>query len=299
VLSVGESVTAVAGKHISITDLGALAGQTTGYRGENTTHNFLIPANDPRVKILGSGANTKIVIDPDVLFDLDLSSSYTLSVEAGAFLGTSTGLASSALAPVSFSTVTPYAVAKTDATFNLANAQQAFRIENDGTLIGANRWVDIEGRGLGLGSTQTTGYSSAVTLDANTLVGGTPGNFTFVFKDVLDSGGAIGFAGISVATDFNVRIQNFGSGDRIYVDDAFNDPAKINQVAEEVFYSGDGSASATGALYWGLTVGSGVSGDPKLYVELAGNITAQNASLAAVNQILSLIGINESIIQGG
>jgi len=280
VLGVGETVTGVAGKFIHITDLGGDATHTH-YRGENTTHSFDVDAKD--VTIVGSGAQTKIVIDPSANFDLDLSSIYSISVEAGAFLGSTSHQASVAMSAVSFGTVTPGTT--------LAAAAQAYRMDDtSGAVVAANKWVDIEGNGVG--STNTEGATSAFAFDAAAA------NFTFVFKDNLADGGNAegGSAGIETLTDFAVVLKNFGAGDRVYVDDAFNDPTKLDIPSAELFTQGIGSAGA-GALKWGL---SGGGGDPQLYIELAASVVSADSTLAEVNKALNLsgLGYNSVVLVG-
>lgn len=277
VFGAGETVTAAAGKYITITDLGG-----AHYRGENVEHSFRIEATDPRVKIVGIGAATKVVVDPDLVFDLDLSSNYSVAIDAGAFLGASTGLSSTALAARTFSTVTPGS--------SVATSVQAYRMdETSGALVATNKWVDIEGNGVG--ATNVNGALSAVAFDA------AGGDYTFVLKDVATAGASVsyGISGIETATDFAVVLKNMGAVDRVYVDDAFNDASKLNDAKADAFSQGNGSAGV-GALKWGLVGGSG---DPQLYIELADGVTATNSSLVAVNTALGLSGNSSLVISEG
>ena len=275
VLSVGESVAGVAGKKITITDLGG-----AHYRGENVEHSFSLDAAGPNVKVTGSGAATKIIIDPSSLFDLDLSSNYSLSIDVGAFVSVGSAQTTAAFTTVNFSTVTP--------ATGLAAAQLAYRMdETTGSLVAANKWVDIEGQGIG-STAEVSSSPSVVVMDAAN------GNYSFVIKDSSSAGGDpnVG-AGIEASTDFAVLLKNFGSSDRVYIDDAFNDASKLNDPTLEVFSQGNGSAGV-GALTWRPYYGGG---DPALFIELENGVIAPSSALSSVNSALGL-ATGESIIIG-
>jgi hypothetical protein len=315
VLSVSEHVRAVAGKSIVITDQGGLldSDEYRGYRGTDSgdggTHSFTIPADDPlRISIVGSGSSTKIVINPDVLFDLDLSSNYKLTVPAGAFVGTDSQLGTGELS-VDFSTVVPFSGSRTE----IEKAQRSWTMDGQtGALVSGRRWVDIEGRGVGLGGKDPTNNKSppasnpgaTVWLDAGKRAAGdSEDNYVFVFRDASPDGFSTQTSGVATTTDFNVLLQNFGAGDRIYIDDQYNNAAAINKPDKFAFLQGNGSPitdSNPYPLFWGLVMGgTGTDGDPQLYVSLAGVVT-QGQGLAAMNTALGLTGIGDStVILGG
>jgi hypothetical protein len=306
----------VAGKSIVITDQGGLL-DSDGYRGyrgtasgDGGTHSFTIPADDPlRISIVGSGSSTKIVINPDVLFDLDLSSNYKLTVPAGAFVGTDSQLGTGELS-VDFSTVVPFSGSRTE----IEKAQRSWTMDGQtGALVSGRRWVDIEGRGVGLGGKDPTNNKSppasnpgaTVWLDAGKRAAGdSDDNYVFVFRDASPDGFSTQTSGVATTTDFNVLLQNFGAGDRIYIDDQYNNAAAINKPDKFAFLRGNGSAITDlnpNPLFWGLVIGgTGTEGgDPQLYVSLAGVVT-QGLGLAAMNTALGLTGIGDStVILGG
>lgn len=295
---------------IHITDLGGTSGGT-GYRGETDVYSAVSGFQDLTtpttnastvgnhtqkidistavayglIEISGSGASTTITINP--MWDLDLSSDYSISIDAGAFVGSTSGLASVAFAATNFSTVTP---GTTLANSVLSTNMSAIDVSG---FVNATRWVDIEGNGSGLGSIVTN-------FDASTVTGAgltASSNYTFVMKDTAPIGGDMvnGIAGVVVVTDFAVRLQKMSATDRVYIDDAYNNALIPNLLEAELFGQGNGSAGV-GALKWGLT---GASGDPVLYVELAG-VTAASSSIADVNTalLLSGVGYNSLVIAG-
>ncbi len=79
VINVDKAVSGVSGKFITLTDNTAI-----GYQGETNTNNFSIDVTSELVTI--DNEKGLIIIDVDPNFDLDLSSSYTLSVDTGAFV---------------------------------------------------------------------------------------------------------------------------------------------------------------------------------------------------------------------
>jgi hypothetical protein len=100
VFSVNEEISSASDKYITFTDNTAI-----GYQGETKTNSFTIAADSDLVTI--DNDKGVIIINVDATFDLDLSSSYTLSIDDGAFISTLTGLASATVADISFNTVTP------------------------------------------------------------------------------------------------------------------------------------------------------------------------------------------------
>ncbi|MDG1467901.1 MAG: putative Ig domain-containing protein, partial [Glaciecola sp.] len=158
--------------------------------------------------------------------------------------------------------------AKTDYIVSKTAAQGYMMNDDDGSLVASAQWVDLEGLGIGsksgvvnlLGDDIASGNVFA--LDAST------NNYVFVFSDQKPNGGnETKGAGIETNTDLAVFIDEFGSDDVIYVDDAFNDADNINILAYEVFASGNGGDGSE--LFLGL---NGGDGDPRLYVNLEGDI---------------------------
>jgi hypothetical protein len=143
-----------------------------------------------------------------------------------------------------------------------------------------NRWIDIEGRGLGI----TDNYAA---LNASS------GGFTFVLQDSQPDGADpnVG-AGIETATDLGVVLQNFGADDRIYVDDIFNNSEKVNDPSLEVFAQGNGGVGS--GLKWSLFV-TGGNGDPQIWVELEAGVTSTDSVLDSVNKALGLAA-DQSIV---
>jgi len=273
VLSVGESVTATPGKFITITEQSG----GPGYReaaGGTPRQPVLIDATDSlRVKISGSGTSTKIIIDPDLLFDLDLASNYTLAVEGGAFVGSTSGIPSLSLQAVSFSTITPYSGDPTGIT----NAQTSYKLTTSG-WVESGKWIDIESRGA-----NSDDFANAQKLDAST------GTYTFVFRDAEPLGSGNAQTGVKSTTDFNIGLQNFGPDDRLYIDDQFNDPSQVNSV--DAFQQGSGTVGE-GRLFVPFTQG-GVSsqGTPELYIELAGGRASVESGIADP----TIVGINNAL----
>ncbi len=234
VLSSTENVTAVAGKYITITNTGGI-----GFHGENPTNAFLIEATDPRVTINGG----KITIDLDV--DLDLANNYTLSIEAGAFLGAVSGQPSIALGSVSFSTVAPMDAAGGTA----GNVSQA--MAQDGTLVTSAYWLDLEDR--------SNPNSSAAQINAAGK------DFVFVVADYSRATPPTSGPGDNgVATDdFFVRLYNFGSGDMLYIDNlGDNSDASLDRAGLTTFTgSSTGTLSGAGTRWKGITFAGIVVGD--------------------------------------
>jgi hypothetical protein len=173
----------------------------------------------------------------------------------------------------------------------LATAAQSWSMNvSTGELEASSEWVDIEG--LGVGTTSGTVASLADDVQAGNVfrIDASTADYVFVFSDQNPNGGDenVG-AGLETNTDFSVFLDEFGAGDKIYVDDAFNDADNLNVLAFEIFASGNGSESAE--LYLGLTGGDG---DPRLYVGLEGDLESTDedgnadSSLEGVNNTLGL-----------
>lgn len=212
VLTASENVTAVAGKFIHIVNDGG-----TGYQGESTVHSFDIDVTDAsKVTISGN----KITINPDLKFDLDLANNYHILVDAGAFTGMVSGQGSTAVSSVTsmnFATVTPGSAS----TGGLAAAVTSVMMANgvDAVSTGA-KWLDVVGVGDPTGSATAAGATYDLSTGSFVIVGG---------KD-NDSAGGDGSAydGITVLNTYWVALMGFGANDTIYIDDQFNDVAKVN-----------------------------------------------------------------------
>ena len=111
---------------------------------------------------------------------------------------------------------------------------------------------DIEG--LGSGTNAGTIASLVDDIDKGTVVkiDASASNYVFVFSDQNSNGGSeTTGSGIATHTDFAVFIDNFGSDDLIFVDDAFNDSGALNILSYEFFTSGSGAD--TKELFVGLS----------------------------------------------
>jgi hypothetical protein len=212
-----------------------------------------------------------VIINIDNYFALDLASNYTLSIDDGAFLSSSTNLATGSFTDITFTTVTPTSDSVTLSQLGQGdnNAAQSYMMSViDGSLIESAQWIDIEG--LGSGTNAGTISNLAEDIDKGTVVkiDASASNYVFVFSDQNSNGGSeITGSGIATHTDFAVFIDNFGSDDLIFVDDAFNDSSALNLLSYEFFASGSGAD--TKELFVGL---SGAAGDPRLYVGLADDL---------------------------
>ena len=188
VLNYSANVSAVAGKYIHIVNDGG-----TGFHGEATVNTLNILVTDTtQVSIVGG----KVTLNPTA--DLDLANNYHITIDAGAFTTTATGVALPAYDGTSalhFSTVTP-------GTTALANAVVSHIMNADGTLGSGHLWLDIEGIGSAVAST-------ALDLSGN--------NYSLVAKDYSAPGGSTGNDGVTTG-DFNVAASNFGGGDLLYID---------------------------------------------------------------------------------
>lgn len=181
VLTASENVTAVADKYIHIINDGG-----TGFHGESIVNTQDILVTDTaKVTIVGD----KITINPQ--FDLDFNNNYHIEIDAGAFLGVSSGQASVAIADaqaLNFSTVNPSASAT-------ATSSQAMNSGTDAMVAGHN-WWDAEGNGAPGGSAVARDFAE--------------GNNAIAANDLATTG---------IATnDYYIAVNNFGAGDLIYFD---------------------------------------------------------------------------------
>jgi hypothetical protein len=227
VLSVGESVTAAAGGTITLTDLGGV-----GFRGEATTRTQIIDVTDTaRVQITGTGANTKIIIDP--LHDFDLAANYQLDVSTGAFNGSSSSQPSSAFTSVSFSTVTPGLLASGAAAAVLSQKMN----ESTGLMATSLKWLDVTNP-----ADDEAGYGIYSEFDAIAA------DFAFVLKDINSDIETIDL------TDTFIQFNNFGANDLIYIDNQDNQDHPTDNL--------DVQDSQYWLTYNAFTRGDGSSVDP-------------------------------------
>jgi hypothetical protein len=203
VLSYSENVTAVSGKYIHIINDGG-----TGFHGESATHTLDILVTDATQVTISNG---RVTIN--TTFDLDLSNNYHMTIDAGAFLGASSGLSTSAydgITTLNFSTVAPGVTA-------LANAVASQKMDASGAMAASYQWLDIEGIG------SPSGSATAMDLSG--------GNYALVAKD-YDAAGAnvgTGYDGIQLC-DLNVAANNLSLGDLIYLDDQGNNLGAWNDL---------------------------------------------------------------------
>ncbi len=197
VMTSSEAVTAVAGMYIHIINDGG-----TGFRGENTVNTQSILATNAS---LSSDGKT-ITFNPQ--YDLDFNNNYHIEVDAGAFRGVTSDQASVAVvgvgigvpaadAAMNFSTVNPSATAT-------AAASQMMNSGSDTINLG-HAWWDAEG--VGNAGNYQGGATASPTAVARDFTGGD-------YAIVLNSLATVGIQ----TNDCAVNVNNFASGDLIYVD---------------------------------------------------------------------------------
>ena len=250
VLNYSEGVSAVAGKYIHIVNDGG-----TGFRGENSTNTLDILVTDTSQVTISGG---KITINPSA--DLDLANNYHVTIDAGAFVGTSSQLATAAFdgtTALNFSTVTP-------GTSSVANAVQSQAMDASGALVSSYKWLDIEN----IGSPSDT---------AGTAQDLSTGKIALVTKDYEPAGGnASGYDGVGTG-NFYVEANNFGADDLLYID---NQSASANDLSKTILLD-DGTPPTTLQFAPGVTGGLGGFVD----ISLAGS-TATFDSVAAMKSAL-------------
>jgi hypothetical protein len=210
VLSSDQSLIVGSG-FIHITDLGG-----AGYRADTSTNtqNMDVTAAlaTGLLSVVGSGANTRIVINP--VWDLDLASNYQISIDDGAFLHASVGgsIVATPIASINFSTVTPGTHSAGNAASEAAASQTM--VNATGALAAGKSWLDIQGIGSNTGSVTQLGDLSG-------------GAFALVMKNYATSRGGDpatgGDTSDGIATrDTNVGFLNFGTNDLVYFDSQAN-----------------------------------------------------------------------------
>jgi serralysin len=183
VMTSTEHLTAVTGKYIHIFNDGG-----TGLRGEAVTNTQDILVTDANhVSIV----NNTITINPG--FDLDFANNYHIMVDAGAFTGASSGLAS--VATVDATVMNFGTVAPTNVLSGGGSASQAM-VSNTDALVAGHTWFDAEG------NSNPAAVASVLDMSA--------GSIAIAATD-------FGTGGIAT-NDFYVALTNFASGDLIYFD---------------------------------------------------------------------------------
>ena len=267
VFSVDQSIQAGSG-FIRITDVES-SSTGSGYRGDSITNTQLINVataiNSGLLSIVGTGASTKIIINP--LWDLDLSSNYEISFDAGAFRNLSGTNASAAIGPISFSTVEPGVHTSGGLVATEAAASQI--MQSDGSLTASKSWMDIEN----IGNIQQT----------MTQLGDlASGSYALVMKNYATApGGAVSAGGDGsdgiTAHSTNLGVSNFGNNDVVYFDSQVNDVTSATGQRFDPGFTlvGDVHAISGGqvgqsALQLGLAAGQ-VGGQAYIALGLEGN----------------------------
>ena len=257
VFSVDQSVTVGTG-FIRITDVEAASGGT-GYRSDvNVNHQTIDVAtavSQGLLTIMGTGANTKIIVNP--MWDLDLSSNYQISIDAGAFNNASGTNATLAIGPISFSTVAPGTHTAGGLVVNEAAASQT--MQNDGTLVASKSWMDIEGIGNIIGPMAQLGD----------LAGGA---YALVAKNYATVPGGPAPAGDSTdgiaMHDTNVGVVNFGNNDVVYFDSQLNN-ASVHVFNVDHTLLADGGSPNVGGLVGQNTLTQALVNSPQQVGSLA------------------------------
>jgi hypothetical protein len=212
---------------IHLTDMGG-----TGFHGDTSTNNQTIDISTAisqgLVSIVGTGTSTTIIINPK--WDLDLSSNYQVSFDAGVFVDAQ-GHSSAAMPAVSFSTVKPGGHGVGTA-LSEAVASQTMS-ESTGALVAGKLWLDVENMGNITGSMAQLGDLST-------------GAYVLAMKNYATTpGGATGDQTDGLAVhDTNIGVSKFGANDIVYFD------SQVNNLNTQLF---DGR-------YTQLTDGSRIAG---------------------------------------
>jgi Putative Ig domain len=238
VFSVGESVIANTGGTITLTDSGGV-----GFRGESTVRTQVINVDDTsQVQIVGSGANTRIIVTPT--FDLDLSATYNLSVSTGAFRGGASGLDSGAFAAIAFSTVTPGLLSGGGGAAVMAKRMNVAT----GALEDSAKWLDV-----------TNPSDDDPTGDVVSLFDAGTADFVFAVSDTDPSA-----ADLNISAETFIRFNSFGANDLLYIDNREHQlSAQIEAINANFFAGGEGTASSPFEAVVGAT---GTSGSAKFQI---------------------------------
>ncbi|MDP3512166.1 MAG: putative Ig domain-containing protein, partial [Sulfuritalea sp.] len=245
VLTATENVTAVAAKYIHIINDGG-----TGFHGEAIVNTQDILVTDTtKVTIV----NNTITINPS--FDLDFNNDYHIMIDAGAFLGVSSGqgsVATADAAAMNFATVNPSATATAVASSKMGASD---------TIVSSYSWWDAEGN--------SNPNASPVVRD---FAGG---DFAITGNDLATTG---------IATnDFYIAVNNFAAGDLIYMDN-HGDNAVQRQADFNNGLIIDGGVAPTPVITGASGTGSGTAGG-QFDVTVAGS-TASFADTTALKVML-------------
>jgi hypothetical protein len=195
---------------IRINDLTPSGG---GFRNDVNDNDQLIDVSTAVAQgFLSFSADQKtVIINPK--WDLDLSSSYSLSIDAGAFQSVGNNSDSSALTAVTFGTVTPGFNDNTPSARSDARPSQI--MTSSGDLQVDNRWwYDLQGINtddddmVQLGDLSDKSY---VLVSKNYAT-------TPAVLDIVDGNGTTGI----VMAPANVGMTNFGKDDQLYFDSQVN-----------------------------------------------------------------------------
>ena len=221
--------------NIHITDLGGTAASGgTGYHGDVNTNTQTIDiataVANGLVSIVGTGANTKVIINP--LWDLDLSSNYQLTIDDGTFLNATGTNSLTGFTPVSFSTVKPGTHGSGTAATEAVASQTML---DSGALTAGKSWLDVENIGNNTTTIKQLGDLSG-------------GAYALVAKNYATTvGGSTTHTDGIALHDTNFGVQNFGNNDVLYFD------SQVNNSSLQFFDAGycgltDGSSDAVGGL---------------------------------------------------
>jgi hypothetical protein len=275
VITASEAVTAVAGKNIHI-----IADGGDGYLGVTSTREFTVAADSTLVTINGS----TITIDPDSFFMLALGTNYHITIDEGAFIGNTTGLASqgiSSATAMAFGTVTP-GEALTGG-FGAAVNSTMMNAGSD-AVVASSKWLSV----AGVGDINGTDLYAAATYDLSggsyVMVGGNDDNV---------KGGSVAKAqdGINVDTQYWVNLTQFGTDDAIYVQDPYKDSTKKNDMdmGNIIFNTADNVTVMFAALPYGQS---------QFDVSLVNSLSAEteaNYELYGINWLQSVTNANPVI----
>ena len=226
----------------------------TGYGGEAAAGNSQdidISTAIGKGMISIDATGTKITINPT--WDLDLGATYSISIDAGAFVSTAAGnQASAAVSGITFSTVTPGTHTAGNTTI-ATDAHASQMMDSSGALVAGKSWLDIGGLGDNTGGVSLLGSLQS-------------GAYALVMKNyaTTPADAAKGFNGIK-AHDTNVSVTDFGADDLIYFD------AQANNAAIQKF----------DPLYTNLINGfghGGVAGQTAMELGLVTNPTQKGSS---------------------
>jgi hypothetical protein len=204
--------------------------QGTGFKGDVNDNDQTLDLDkaEDRARVSFGDGGKKIIINPK--WDLDLSSSYSIEVDAGAFVR-ATGVGGAASFSANFSTVTPGTAARTPGLVD-TDAVGSQIMKADGTLQASKKWFYFGETGdannlEGLGDLANAGYALVIKNYALPTTGSPDGTDT---------------------APFGVRFDNFGEDDVIYID------SQVNDATKQSYRPNSTPVYANGALYGNQTI---------------------------------------------